>query len=151
MGPRSSVNTTRANNSEPLCGGLFCSPTVGECAGTVPSNGHLILANYDTSHCTVTGSFSLTEPKLGPIQFNGGPTQTHALLLDSPATNAGTPEPGGCYDALGGKLLVDQRGAHRPAGAACDIGAYEYAANGDANADGLRAAPHALYLITFLF
>src|SRR5204863_3438691 len=66
-GTRSFVNTILANNYESLCGALFCSQSVGECAGTVPSNGHLILANYDTSHCTVTGSFSLAEPKLGPL------------------------------------------------------------------------------------
>ena len=29
-------------------------------------------------------------PNLGSLQLNGGPTQTHALLLGSPAIDAGT-------------------------------------------------------------
>ena len=32
-----------------------------------------------------------TEPMLGPLQDNGGPTFTHALLLGSPAVDAGDP------------------------------------------------------------
>ena len=32
-----------------------------------------------------------TEPLLGPLQDNGGPTFTHALLPGSPAINAGDP------------------------------------------------------------
>jgi CSLREA domain-containing protein len=155
-GTRSFVNTILADNSETFfCGPPSCNnvylPTTGECAGTVPSLGSLILANYDTSHCTVTGSFTLTEPNLGPLNYNGGPTQTHALLAGSPAINAGTPEPAGCYDAFGGKLPVDQRGAHRPAGSACDIGAYEYRANGDVNGDGACTVADIFYLINFLF
>jgi len=83
--------------------------------------------------------------------MNGGSLPTHALLAGSPAINAGTPEPTGCQDAVGGKLLADQRGAHRPAGSACDIGAYEYAANGDVNGDGVRTVADVFYLINFLF
>jgi hypothetical protein len=30
-----------------------------------------------------------SDPMLGPLQFNGGPTLTHALLQGSPAVNAG--------------------------------------------------------------
>jgi CSLREA domain-containing protein len=62
---------------------------------------------------------------LGGLLSNGGPTSTHAIgpagtdLLDKvPAAD--------CLDAAGGSpLLVDQRGAERPTGSACDIGAYE--------------------------
>ena len=32
------------------------------------------------------------DPLLGPLQNNGGPTETHALLPDSPAIDAGDPE-----------------------------------------------------------
>ena len=34
---------------------------------------------------------SPTDPKLGPLADNGGPTMTHALLAGSPAIDAGDP------------------------------------------------------------
>jgi CSLREA domain-containing protein len=59
-----------------------------------------------------------TDPLLGPLASNGGPTQTHALLAGSPAidgvTNNACPPPN-----------TDQRGFLRPSGAHCDTGAYE--------------------------
>jgi CSLREA domain-containing protein len=56
------------------------------------------------------------DPLLGPLADNGGPTRTHALLLDSPAIDAAsTPD---CPP-------TDQRGVLRPQGAACDIGSFE--------------------------
>ena len=55
--------------------------------------------------------------KLGPLQFNGGPTQTHALLPGSPAIDAGRAT--GCP-------ATDQRGVARPQNGTCDIGAYEF-------------------------
>ena len=53
---------------------------------------------------------------LGPLQDNGGPSDTHALLEGSIAINAGVncPPP-----------HTDQRGVPRPQGVACDAGAYE--------------------------
>jgi hypothetical protein len=61
------------------------------------------------------------DPQLGPLQDNGGPTMTMALLRGSPAINAG--------DAalIPSGILVDQRGAGyaRIAGAAVDLGAFE--------------------------
>ena len=62
------------------------------------------------------------DPRLGPLQDNGGPTETCALLPDSPAIDAG--DNATC-------LTTDQRGATRPvdgdaSGAPdCDIGAFE--------------------------
>lgn len=53
---------------------------------------------------------------LGPLQSNGGPTWTMALLPHSPALDAG-------HDAT--CRPTDQRGFARPAGAACDLGAVE--------------------------
>ena len=61
---------------------------------------------------------------LGPLKNNGGPTQTHALVADSPAINAANP--GGCVDSAGALLATDQRGFPRPFnGTICDIGSYE--------------------------
>lgn len=54
------------------------------------------------------------DPKLVALADNGGPTQTMAIPLDSPAIDAGS----NCE-------ATDQRGVKRPQGEACDSGAYE--------------------------
>jgi hypothetical protein len=54
---------------------------------------------------------------LGPLQDNGGPTKSHALLASSPALNAGNPS------QLG---VADQRGVVRSGGV--NIGAYQASA-----------------------
>jgi hypothetical protein len=65
---------------------------------------------------------------LGPLENNGGPTQTHALVSSSPAINAGNL--GGCMDSAGALLTTDQRGFPRPFnGTICDIGSYELQAD----------------------
>lgn len=56
-------------------------------------------------------------PNLGPLQDNGGYTQTMALGALSSAIDAG-----GVNSTCAG---TDQRGVSRPQGAACDIGAFE--------------------------
>ena len=58
---------------------------------------------------------------IGPLANNGGPTQTHALVLNSPALDAGDPT---------STVTTDQRGGQRGsaglnAGSRIDIGAYE--------------------------
>jgi hypothetical protein len=60
-----------------------------------------------------------TDPLLGALADNGGPTLTHALLPGSPAIDAGVAVPG---------VTTDQRGVSRPQGIAPDIGAFEVAA-----------------------
>ena len=57
-----------------------------------------------------------TNPLLGPLANNGGPTLTRALLPGSPAINVGTPVAG---------ITTDQRGAPRPQDSAPDIGAFQ--------------------------
>lgn len=61
------------------------------------------------------------DPMLAPLADNGGSTQTHALLKNSPAINAG--DDAVCAAAPVNNL--DQRGESRPIGSACDIGAFE--------------------------
>jgi hypothetical protein len=63
---------------------------------------------------------SSTDPLLGPLAGNGGPTQTQALQPGSPAIDHGGTSANGCPPA-------DQRGITRPQGPACDIGAFELA------------------------
>jgi hypothetical protein len=58
-----------------------------------------------------------TDPRLGPLADNGGPTFTQALLPGSPAIDAGVSVPG---------VTTDQRGVPRPQGTAPDIGAFEF-------------------------
>jgi CSLREA domain-containing protein len=78
-----------------------------------------------------------TNPLLGALADNGGPTNTMALTAGSPAIDAGTNT--GCP-------ATDQRGIARPQGSACDIGAFELVAGPAAkpSADlklALRAKP----------
>jgi hypothetical protein len=62
-----------------------------------------------------------SDPKLAPLNFNGGSTRTHALLAGSPAVGMGKP--------IGG-YSTDQRGVGYPRSdglsGKIDIGAYEY-------------------------
>ena len=74
---------------------------------------------------TISGTPLTADPMLGPLQNNGGPTQTMALLPGSPAVDAG--------DSFG--ISTDQRGDPRPVdfsgvpnaagGDGADIGAFE--------------------------
>jgi CSLREA domain-containing protein/uncharacterized repeat protein (TIGR01451 family) len=98
------------------------SPAAGNCSGpgTINSAGHN-LENIDTCGFHNAGDLVNTDPKLGPLQDNGGGTLTMAELPGSPAIDAGSNN--GCP-------ATDQRGVPRPQGAACDIGAFEVAAAG---------------------
>ena len=97
----------------------------GNCHGTVASEGYN-LSSDGTCSLSGPGDIKNTNPMLGPLQYNGGPTQTMALSSGSPAIDAGNPS--GCTDSLGHLLKTDQRGNPRPDTedtAGCDIGAYE--------------------------
>jgi hypothetical protein len=63
------------------------------------------------------GSLNNTNPRLGLLANNGGPTLTMALQPNSPAIDAG--DDSAATDQ-------DQRGLPRPIGRAVDIGAFEY-------------------------
>ncbi|MFN8495747.1 MAG: choice-of-anchor Q domain-containing protein [Caldilineaceae bacterium] len=74
------------------------------------------------NHNKVGTAASPINPLLDGLANKGGATQTHALLVGSPALDGG---PATCAAApVNG---VDQRGISRPRAAACDIGAYELA------------------------
>jgi hypothetical protein len=93
-----------------------------DCSGSVASGGHNLLGNdASCSGFTGVGDLVNTDPILGPLNDNGGPTSTMALLSGSPAIDAGD-------DAVCAVAPVhgkDQRGVVRPQGPHCDMGAYE--------------------------
>jgi hypothetical protein len=60
-------------------------------SGTVTSNGYNISNDNGGGFLTGPGDQINTDPILGPLQDNGGPTFTHALLPGSPAIDAGDP------------------------------------------------------------
>ncbi|CAA9381394.1 MAG: hypothetical protein AVDCRST_MAG93-9201, partial [uncultured Chloroflexia bacterium] len=120
------INSTFAGNTAGSGGGIYrCSGSVttkntvfanntgGNCVGIVSAGYNL---SSDSTCGGIAGDRINTAPQLGPLQNNGGPTLTHALLTGSPAINAGTNI--GCP-------AVDQRAIQRPLGLFCDIGAVE--------------------------
>jgi predicted outer membrane repeat protein len=91
----------------------------GDCAnkGSITTNSHNLIQDGSCSPL-LSGN-----PNLGPLQNNGGPTQTFALLAGSPAIDAGDDSVLG--PPLG--LTTDQRGQGFPRKviAHVDIGAFE--------------------------
>jgi len=117
-------NVTTLQNT--IIAGNSGSAGILDCFGTLTSEGYNLIQN--TTGCTIsgdtTGNILGVDPKLGPLQDNGGPTQTHALLAGSPAIDTGNPT--GCKEYHRRVLTSDQRGVSRPQGTACDIGAFEH-------------------------
>ena len=99
----------------PIQNSLLALNPDGNCApGSVLDGGHNL--TFGDSTCPAT--FASGDPKLGPLEDNGGPTQTISLGAGSAAVDQ---IPSGACPA------TDQRGVARPTGSVCDIGAYEVA------------------------
>jgi len=110
-------NSLIVNNSLLLTGSLFS--VLNDCGGTITSQGYNIVTHPT---CTVSGPYATDAVQFGPLQDNGGPTKTLALLAGSGGIDAGNPA--GCTDQ-NDIIGVDQRGWPRTFGDACDLGAYE--------------------------
>jgi hypothetical protein len=86
--------------------------------GTVTSHGYNLSSDNGGGFLTGTGDQINTDPILGPLQDNGGPTLTHLPQTGSPALDAGdpnfTPPP-----------VYDQRGYPRVFNGRIDIGSLE--------------------------
>ncbi len=100
----------------------------GTCGGpsSFTSNGYNLESPGNTcAFIEATDQVGVSEAQLnlGPLQDNGGLTQTHALVASSVAVDE-IPELN-CIDAAGDPLTVDQRGEPRPAATQCDVGAFE--------------------------
>jgi CSLREA domain-containing protein len=105
----------RSVNAAVLHDTIVANTAAGNCSGPLVSAGY----NLDSgTSCGLSGAGDLanTDPTLGPLADNGGPTPTMALLKGSPAIDAADPH---CT------VKVDQRGVTRPQGPRCDIGAFE--------------------------
>ncbi|HEX8053699.1 MAG TPA: choice-of-anchor Q domain-containing protein [Thermoleophilaceae bacterium] len=102
-------NTIVAGGSPQNCRGRFNT--------VFTSSGHN-LEDANTCGFDATGDAVNTDPQLGPLAANGGPTRTRALPKSSPAID--TADNAACP-------ATDQRGIARaqPAGGTCDKGAYE--------------------------
>jgi predicted outer membrane repeat protein len=116
------VNTLIAGNT------VLNAPIYNDCDGMLEVYGWNLLS--DVTGCTFSGNGyaswgGISLNKTGPLQNNGGPTWTHAILASSAAIDS-TIDSLGCVDETGLLLTTDQRGAPRPAGARCDVGAFEY-------------------------
>jgi hypothetical protein len=104
---------------------IVANNTGGNCSGTLTSHGYN-LSSDATCDFHRAGDLNDTDPRLGRLRNNGGPTETLALLPGSPAIDSGNPS--GCTDGQGRLLKTDQRGKPRPDKedtGGCDRGAYE--------------------------
>ena len=90
------------------------------CGGPITDGGYNVDDDGTCGLTLATGSLPNTDPLLDPdgLQDNGGPTETVALLPDSPAVDL-------VADDACPPPQTDQRGIERPQGEACDSGAYE--------------------------
>jgi hypothetical protein len=88
--------------------------------GSVTSNGYNICSDDAGGLLNGPGDQINTNPLLGPLQNNGGPTFTHALLPGSPAIDAGDPN-------FSPPPSTDQRGSpfDRVFNGRIDIGSFE--------------------------
>jgi hypothetical protein len=94
--------------------------TIFNNGGAITSLGYNIASDNGGGVLTGPGDQIDTDPMLGPLQDNGGPTFTHALLPGSPAIDAGDP-------SFTPPPFFDQRGPgfNRVANGRIDKGSFE--------------------------
>jgi hypothetical protein len=122
--------TINANGAGSYGGGAFSGPdgkfivnnTIianstggGDVFGAFTSNNHNLIESTGGSSGFGGGDIIGQDPLLGPLAFNGGPTQTHLPAANSPAID----------NAASSGIFIDQRGVSRPQGSGFDIGAVE--------------------------
>src|SRR5882724_4753713 len=117
------ANNTAANGLGANPGAFTPGPNVD---GAVTSNGHNLLGvATEATGFSGTGDQTGANPMLAPLASNGGPTQTMALTIGSPAIDAGVAS-GATTDQRGMPRTVDDPGVPNNGGSdGTDIGAYE--------------------------
>jgi predicted outer membrane repeat protein len=124
--------------------------------GSISSFGYNLSSDNGGGFLTGIADQINTDPKLGPLQNNGGPTFTHALLPGSPAIDKGK------RDAIASLAAnSDQRGFLRPVdsssipnasgGDGSDIGAFEAQLAATVGTPMLLAGPQKLLNGSFQF
>ena len=102
------------------------------------------LSSDATANLVLSSDRPNTNPLLGPLAFNGGPTKTHALLAGSPAIDA----------AAADLTAQDQRALPRPRGCGLDIGAVEFQSgaphSGDFDGNGVGVSDVAPFIAAVL-
>jgi predicted outer membrane repeat protein len=108
------ANNIIARNSAPAGPDYF---------GAFVSRGYNLIGNTQANTGATGNDFINIDPLLGPLQDNGGPTATMALLSGSVAIDHGDP----AFDpsSFAPPMVTDQRGAPRLISDRLDIGAYE--------------------------
>ena len=111
-------NTIMANNTDENCEVSFIDNPITDGGGNLD----------DGTSCGFSAATSQSNANAGldpsGLLNNGGPTRTIALMAGSDAIDAGI----SAICAAEPVNNLDQRGATRPQGAACDIGAFEFGA-----------------------
>jgi CSLREA domain-containing protein len=90
--------------------------------GVITDGGHNLSSDDSCGFDPANGSLPNTDPLVGPLQDNGGPTWTYALLWGSPAVDAGDEAPCPKTDQRGVTRPKDGNGDGLPV---CDIGSFE--------------------------
>lgn len=115
-----SFGTANIKNSI-IAGNNASSAASKDCNGTITSQGYNLVGAGTGCPSSGTGDQTTSDARLGPLQDNGGPTETHALQYNSRAVGQIPNGINGC----GTDYTTDQRGSARPAGSSCDVGAVE--------------------------
>ncbi len=105
----------------------------GDCGGSITDAGYNLESGTSCGFSAINHSLQSTNPLLGSLANNGGPTQTMAITSSSPAydviPSSSTLCSGGSITLNSSSVtipLTDQRGVLRLLpGAGCDIGAYQ--------------------------
>jgi hypothetical protein len=106
----------------------FSGQTVSNAAGTVISLGYNLSSDHGGGFLNRPTDLLNTDPMLGLLQDNGGPTFTHALLCGSPAIDSGRNFAVSPYDQRGAgfsRAFNDPFSSNASGGDGTDIGAFE--------------------------
>lgn len=98
------------------------TPGAPDLYGSLTSSGYNLIGNTSGGSGFASTDLLNVDPLLGPLQDNGGPTWTRALLPDSPAIDAGDNTDAPPFDQRGLARIFDGNGDGT---ATIDIGAYE--------------------------